>query len=141
MLTGGGYKQYWDKKIYLQDFKIEDSKIDKTRVKVSIPDSDGNMQDIYKTVPGKVMAIKFKKIVETQQQIDEDGTVHETYIFEKEKDRNGNPGLLDAEYYSFTGSKILIDQAINDFSREDLPSPTVIQQFEGKQGQTFFKFT
>jgi len=37
--------------------------------------------------------------------------------------------------------KILIDQATNDFTKEDLPSPTVIQQIKGKTGQTFFKFT
>lgn len=49
--------------------------------------------------------------------------------------------MFDAEFYTFTGSKVLIDQAMNDFSREDLPAPTVITQFKGKNGQTFFKFT
>lgn len=57
------------------------------------------------------------------------------------KDKQGNPTLIDAEFYTFTGSKILIDQATNDFTKEDLPSPTVIQQIKGKTGQTFFKFT
>ena len=69
------------------------------------------------------------------------GEEEENYDFEKTKDKDGIPMLEDAEFYSFTGSKVLIDQAVNDFSVEDLPSPTVIQQFEGKQGQKFFKFT
>ena len=73
--------------------------------------------------------------------IGEDGQLHERYEFEKERDSQGNQTFLDAEYYSFTGSKILIDQAIKDFTHEDLPCPTVIQQFEGKNGQMFFKFT
>ena len=131
----------WDKKIYLEDYKIETSKIEKNSVVVSVPDSFGNMKNITKMVPGKVMAIKFKKIIGIKQRIGEDGAPHEVYSFEKVRDKNGNPGLLDAEYYSYTGSKILIDQAENDFTHDDLPSPTVIKQFVGKKGQTFFKFT
>lgn len=135
--TGGG----WDKKIYLEDFKIEESKINKSKEQISIPNSTGQIQSIYKTIPGKVMVIRFKKIVETRQVVGDDGIPHEAYVFEKQKDVNGNPLLLDAEYYSYTGSKILIDQAENDFSKADLPSPTVIKQFISKTGQTFFKFT
>lgn len=131
----------WDKKIYLIDYKIEDSKIEKTKVTVTVPDSQGNSQDITKTVPGKVLALRFKKILKTTIIKGEHGEEYETYDFEKYRDREGNPMLEDAEFYAFTGSKVLIDQAVNDFSVEDLPSPTVIQQFEGKQGQKFFKFT
>ena len=131
----------WDKKIYLMDYKVEDSKIEKTKVTVTIPDSKGNNQDITKTVPGKVLAIRFKKILKTNIIRNEMGEEEEHYDFEKTKDKDGNPMLEDAEFYSFTGSKVLIDQAVNDFSVEDLPSPTVIQQFEGKQGQKFFEFT
>ena len=125
----------------LEDFLITDSKIDKSKVKVNVTDANGDMKQIEKEVPGKVLAIRFKKIIETGTEIMEDGTEKETYKFEKEKDQNGQSSLLDAEFYSFTGSKILIDQAQNDFSRDDLPAPTVIQQFQGKKGQTFFKFT
>ncbi len=143
MLTGGGKTPYgsWDHKILLLDYKIDDSKIEKTRVTVTVPDSQGINQDITKTVPGKVLAIRFKKIIKTFELRDEHGEEYEKYDFEKRKDKDGNPMLEDAEFYSFTGSKILIDQAVNDFSVADLPSPTVIQQFEGKNGQTFFKFT
>lgn len=131
----------WNKKIYLEDFLITDSKIDKSKVKVNVTDANGDMKQIEKEVPGKVLAIRFKKIIETVTEIMEDGTEKETYKFEKEKDQNGQSSLLDAEFYSFTGSKILIDQAENDFTKEDLPAPTVIQQFQGKTGQSFFKFT
>lgn len=131
----------WNKKIFLEDFLITDSKIDKSKVKVNVTDANGDMKQIEKEVPGKVLAIRFKKIIETVTEILQDGTEKETYKFEKEKDQNGQSSILDAEFYSFTGSKILIDQAENDFSKEDLPAPTVIQQFQGKTGQSFFKFT
>ena len=138
---GGGKNESWNKKIYLEDYKIEDSKIDRQKVTVTVPDSTGNLQEITKMVANKVLAIRFKKIVETIQTESADGTIHESYVFEKVRDKDGNPTLLDAEFYAFTGSKVLIDQAQNDFSCEDLPAPTVIQQFEGKNGQTFYKFT
>lgn len=69
------------------------------------------------------------------------GNTYESYDFEKVRDKDGSTTFNDAEFYAFSGSKILIDQAVNDFSKEDLPCPTVIQQIEGKSGQTFFKFT
>lgn len=104
-------------------------------------DSKGQVRDVLRTEPSKVLAIRFKKIIKTEERLTEAGDLVEHYEFEKVKDAQGNPTLIDAEYYSYTGSKILIDQAMNDFSKEDLPSPTVIQQFQGKNGQTFFKFT
>lgn len=139
MQISGGI--FWDKKILLEDYVITDSKIETTKVKVSIPDAQGRMQDIEKEIPGKVLALRFKKIIKTVTKILDNGKEAETYIYEKEKDKQGNPTLIDAEFYTFTGSKILIDQATNDFTKEDLPSPTVIQQIKGKTGQTFFKFT
>lgn len=138
---GEGDPHTWDKKIFLLDYLIEDSKIEKTQVAVKVQDSNGQIRDVLQTQPSKVLAIRFKKILKTIEKTNESGEVYEHYEFEKVRDAQGNPTLIDAEYYSFTGSKILIDQAINDFSKEDLPSPTVIQQFQGKNGQTFFKFT
>ncbi len=140
-VNGGGRPDTWNKKILLEDYKIEDSKIDRQKVTVSVPDSSGNLQEITKVVASKVLAIRFKKILETLHTEASDGSVQESYVFEKARDREGNPTLLDAEFYAFTGSKVLIDQAQKDFSHEDLPAPTVIQQFEGKKGQTFFKIT
>ena len=45
------------------------------------------------------------------------------------------------EWYSFSGSKVMIDQAQNDFSKEDLPIPTVVKEFVNKQRKKFYKFT
>ncbi len=123
-------------KILLEDYVIQDSKIEKNTVTVNIPDSDGINQEVTKTIPGKVLAFKFKKITKTFVMGEE-----ERYVFEKQKDKDGNPTDADAEYYTFTGSKIMIDQALNDFSPDDLPCPTVIQQFQGKDGKTYTKFT
>ena len=123
-------------KILLIDYVIQDSKIEKHTVTVNIPDSDGINQEVTKTVPGKVLAFKFKRITKTFVMGDE-----EKYVFEKQKDKDGNPTDTDAEYYTFTGSKIMIDQALNDFTPDDLPCPTIIQQFQGKDGKTYTKFT
>jgi len=123
-------------KILLIDYVVQDSKIEKNTVTVNIPDYEGNNQEITKTVPGKVLAFRFKKIIKTFEMGDE-----ERYVFEKKKDKDGNPTEADAEFYTFTGSKIMIDQAMNDFTPEDLPCPTVVQQFQGKDGKTYTKFT
>ena len=47
----------------------------------------------------------------------------------------------DKEFYSFSGSKVMIDQAEQDFSREDLPIATVIKEFTNKFKKKFYKFT
>ena len=101
----------------------------------------GHMQNVVKMVPEKALAIRYKKILRTEEVTDADGNVIEKYVFEKQKDKNGQPTLIDAEFYAFTGSKILISQAEQDFSHEGLPCPTIIRQLKGKGGQTFFKFT
>ena len=123
-------------KILLLDYVIQDSKIEKNTVTVSVPASDGKIEEMTKVVPGKVLAIKFKKITKTFEMGDE-----ERYVFEKKRDKDGNPTDIDAEFYTFSGSKIMIDQAMNDFTPDDLPCPTVIQQFQGKDGKTYTKFT
>lgn len=128
-------------KLFLEDYVIQDSKIEKQTVTVSMADSEGRVQDIPKQVPGKVLAIRFKKIIKTFTTTDFDGIEQETYQFEKVRDELGLPTERDAEYYAFTGSKIMIDQALNDFTREDLPVPTIIQQFRGKDGKDYTKFT
>ena len=45
------------------------------------------------------------------------------------------------EYYSYTGSKVLIEQAQTEFSKKDLPAPTVIQIAVNKRNKKFYKFT
>jgi len=128
-------------RLFLEDYVIQDSKIERQVVSVSMSDSTGQMQDIPKQVPGKVLAIRFKKIIQTFTTTDFNGEEQETYQFEKKRDEKGQPTTQDAEFYTFTGSKIMIDQALNDFTREDLPVPTVIQQFRGKDGKEYTKFT
>lgn len=132
LCENGGCKN----KILLIDYKIMDSKIDKDTVMVQVENSEGCQQMVEKSKPNKALAIRFKRILRTSEVGGE-----EIYTFEKKKDEQGNPTTEDAEFYSFTGSKILIDQAINDFTIEDLPCPTVVQQFKAKNGQTFVKFT
>lgn len=45
------------------------------------------------------------------------------------------------EFYSFSGSKVMIDQAQHDFSKEDLPVATVIKEFTNQIRKKFYKFT
>jgi hypothetical protein len=48
---------------------------------------------------------------------------------------------MEQEYYSFSGSKVMIDQAVNDFSKDDLPIATVIKEFKNANKKKFYKFT
>lgn len=45
------------------------------------------------------------------------------------------------EWYSFTGSGVLIDQAATEFSRDDLPADTVVKVLENKFKKKFYRFT
>jgi hypothetical protein len=47
----------------------------------------------------------------------------------------------EQEYFTYSGSRIMIDQATSDFSREDLPSVTVIRECQNKFKKKFYKFT
>jgi hypothetical protein len=104
-------------------------------------DSTGRQAEIRKEMPAKVLAIRFKKIVKTFTHMGANGEEEEEYRFLKKKDGDGNPSEIDAEFYAFTGSKIMIDQAQNDFGPDDLPAPTVIMQVKGKDGKSYTKFT
>ena len=108
----------------MTDYVITDSKIAKKDVAVTIEDSNGNTSQVIQKQPEKVLAIRFKRIIRTTE-ITENGKTVERYQFAKNRDSDGYPTEEDAEYYAFTGSKIMIDQAERDFSIEDLPCPTV----------------
>lgn len=66
-----------------------------------------------------------------------------------EKNEDGTPKKClairfkwkEEERYAFTGSAVLIDQALTDFSHEDLPVDTVIKVLTNKFGKKFFRFT
>ncbi len=47
----------------------------------------------------------------------------------------------EREFYSFSGSEVMIDQAEKDFTHEDLPLVTVIKEFTNKYHKKFYKFT
>lgn len=81
------------------------------------------------------------EIIKTFTKTGPDGEEQNTYLFKKQTDEEGNPSEIDAEYYAFTGSRIMIDQAENDFGPEDLPVATVIMQVRGKDGKSYTKFT
>ena len=138
--NGGGVNPCVSK-IYLLDYLVKDSKIDIEKISVLENDSDGNAKEIRSTIPAKVLAIRFKKIIKTFTTKGRNGEEEETYVFKKKTDENGQPTEDDAEFYAFTGSRIMVDQALNDFTMEDLPAPTVIRQVRGKDGKYYTKFT
>lgn len=103
--------------------------------------ADGVVRQERRTRPKKCLVIRYKRILQTTVQTTMEGEEHESYIFEKERDKDGNPTVRDAEYYSYTGSSVMLDQAENDFSKEDLPCPTVIMEQVNKANKKFYKFT
>ena len=124
--NGGGVNPD-SRKILLLDYTVTDSKIDREVVTVMERDTKGVEREIKKEVPSKVLAIRFKKILKTFTNTGRNGE-EETYVFQKKPDGDGHATECDAEFYAFTGSKIMIDQALHDFGPEDLPAPTVIMQ-------------
>lgn len=131
----------WDGKILLLDYIIQASKIDKKKQIMSIQNSEGEFVSQEQEIPEQVLAIKFKKVIKTFKFTGERGEEIEQYQCVKRKDANGNPTEEDAVFYCFTGSKIMIDQALNDFSLEDLPCPTYIIQEKTKSGKDYTKFS
>lgn len=95
----------------LMDYKIIDS----------IKDVDANGK------PKPCLAIKYKWLGKPLDYVDERG-----------RPKPIEPGQ---EYFSYSGSAVLIDQAQRDFSIEDLPAPTVIQLFTNRARKKFYKFT
>jgi hypothetical protein len=128
-------------KIMLIDYTVEDSKMEMEEYVAEVADADGGKHQERRTRPKKCLAIRYKRILHTDVQMSIDGEETETYTFEKERDSEGNPTARDAEYYSYSGSTVLVDQALNDFDRSDLPCPTVIREFTNKLNKKFYKFT
>ncbi len=128
-------------KILLLDFTIEDSKVEKEEVIIEVPDGNGGTRTERQTRPKKCLVIRYKRILNTTTTQTIDGEESESYEFEKVLDKNGDPTNRDAEYYSYTGSTVMLEQATNDFKREDLPCPTVITEFTNKLNKKFYKFT
>ena len=92
-----------------------------------VQDSIKEFYDEEKTKPKPCLAIRYEWQGKTLTYRDDKGR---EVVIEKGK-----------EYYSFTGSKILIEQAQTEFTREDLPAPTVISVQSNKRNKKFYKFT
>lgn len=128
-------------KILLIDYTVEDSKVEKEDVIVTVDDGNGGTKQEKQTRPKKCLVIRYKRILETIIEPTEDDEENETYIFEKAKNKDGSETDKDAEFYSFTGSTVMLEQALSDFQKEDLPCPTVIKEFTNKMNKKFYKFT
>lgn len=128
-------------KILLIDYTVEDSKVEKEDVIVTVDDGNGGTKQEKRTRPKKCLVIRYKRILETIIEPTEDDEENETYIFEKAKNKDGSETDKDAEFYSFTGSTVMLEQALSDFQKEDLPCPTVIKEFTNKMNKKFYKFT
>lgn len=128
-------------KILLIDYTVEDSKVEKEDVIVTVDDGNGGTKQEKRTRPKKCLVIRYKRILETIIEPTEDDEENETYIFEKAKNKDGSYMDKDAEFYSFTGSTVMLEQALSDFQKEDLPCPTVIKEFTNKMNKKFYKFT
>ena len=128
-------------KILLIDYTVEDSKVEKEDVIVTVDDGNGGTRQEKQTRPKKCLVIRYKRILETIIEPTEDDEENETYIFEKAKNKDGSETDKDAEFYSFTGSTVMLEQALSDFQKEDLPCPTVIKEFTNRMNKKFYKFT
>ena len=128
-------------KILLIDYTVEDSKVEKEDVIVTVDDGNGGTRQEKQTRPKKCLVIRYKRILETIIEPTEDDEENETYIFEKAKNKDGSDTDKDAEFYSFTGSTVMLEQALSDFQKEDLPCPTVIKEFTNRMNKKFYKFT
>lgn len=128
-------------KILLIDYTVEDSKVEKEDVIVTVDDGNGGTKQEKQTRPKKCLVIRYKRILETIIEPTEDDEENETYIFEKAKNKDGSETDKDAEFYSFTGSTVMLEQALSDFQKEDLPCLTVIKEFTNKMNKKFYKFT
>lgn len=128
-------------KIMLLDYAIEDSKVETEDYFAEVTKEDGSIRQEKRTRPKKCLVIRYKKIIQVQSRLIADGKEEETYIYEQERDKDGNPTGRDAEYYSYTGSSVMLDQAEKDFTKDDLPCPTVIMEQVNKQNKKFYKFT
>ena len=108
---------------------------------VEIPDNNGNTKSEKRTRPKKCLIIRYKRIIHTHIQATLDGEETVEYEFEKERDKDGRLTGRDAEWYSYTGSTVMLEQVDNDFTKEDLPCATVITEFANKMNKKFYKFT
>lgn len=106
--------------IQVIDYKVDDSVIEKETVQVEETAEDGSTHMVTKEVPKKRLSLRYRIIDHIE------GT---TEIWQP------------TDHFLYTGSKILIDQALNDFCRDELPFSTVVQELQNRYKKKFYKFT
>lgn len=106
--------------IQVIDYKVDDSVIEKETVQVEETAADGSTHLVTKEVPKKRLTLRYRIIDHIE------GT---TEVWQT------------TDHYLYTGSKILIDQALNDFCRDELPFSTVVKELHNKFKKKFYKFT
>ena len=106
--------------IQVIDYKVDDSVIEKEVVQVEETAADGSTHLVSKEMPKKRLSLRYRII---------DHFEGESEVWQT------------VEHYLYTGSKILIDQALNDFCRDELPFSTVVAELHNKFKKKFYKFT
>lgn len=108
------------------------------------PEKESNEEDY-------LMELREYQVIDSIKEFNDDGTPKKclailfewkgkqfTYQNEKGKEVLVEPGQV---YYSYTGSKVLIEQTETEFNQEDLPADTVIQVAVNQRRKKFYKFT
>lgn len=107
--------------------------------------------ELGKPEESRMMELRDFAVIDSIKEKNDDGTPKAClairYLWQGEnivyKDEKGRDVVVEngKEYYSYTGSKVLIEQTQTEFSKEDLPAPTVIQIAVNKRNKKFYKFT
>ena len=108
------------------------------------PEKESNEEDY-------LMELREYQVIDSIKEFNDDGTPKKclailfewkgkqlAYQNEKGKEVLVEPGQV---YYSYTGSKVLIEQTETEFNQEDLPADTVIQVAVNQRKKKFYKFT
>lgn len=109
-------------------------------------DPDSGLQE-----EGRMMELQDVQIIPSIKETNDDGSpkdclairfIWQGDIIEYQDERDKTVRIeKDKEYFSYTGSKVLIEQVRTEFTKDDLPAPTVIKIAVNKRNKKFYKFT
>jgi hypothetical protein len=117
-----------EQKVSIEELICYEREADETRKLIQLVDYKVDNSVIEKHddgTPKRRIAIRFRKIDRVENPESETPVYH----------------WHPQEYYAFSGSKVMIDQAEEDICKDDLPLATVIKEFSNKQKKKFYKFT
>lgn len=108
------------------------------------PESNENEDDF-------MMELRDYEVIDSIKEFNDDGSPKKclairfewqgkSFAYENEKGQE-IPVNAGNEYYAYTGSRVLIEQTETEFSKDDLPAPTVIRIEVNKKKKKFYKFT